>query len=366
MSWTLTTRIYFQPPSNFPDKPRPIMAAWKMVAEECDIPKPILVPSLAEVKGKEKVFEDGEKWERMSGAFAKWTESVQVTHKLVRWARFQLLDPELMKICWGINKSTGKQNNTQEEFRNALIEMRKHNRISPTFKAAFKAAPPFIDAESTKFLPKGKWTAEDFNVAYIFWAFVKGYRYSSSLNAEHIYAVHWLRRRAMSVDVKLRSVSRAYPQDLFPWGHFLSEMTQMPIFYLGREDLPESILNLRQFTTKNAPPTTDEKRIDDFVKEGLFESLPKKPVEEWFKMSSLTVSLAIALWQMWVTNTENDLRLIAPLIPFLIKDCIPYIVPKEQIIRRFQLLVYQPTISSLIKRNRPVLLEYMKYVNAPK
>jgi hypothetical protein len=346
---TNDTLIYFQKPNNFPKNPRPVMAAWNMVAADMIEKGKVAKPAPTEPLPS---FSVAERCQIMIGPFNKYISTAGISDKLCRWARFQFFDPELMVVFW--------QNNCEEELQTALDTILQHcGQIPTSFQATFKRFPASIDSVSSMYLKEREWTPEEFTVAYIFWAFVKGYRYAASLKPEHIYAVHWLRERAMKVDVKLRTVDQEYLRRLFPWGHFLSELIQYPKFKFDSNSITEAILNLREYTIGEHYRATDEKKLHQFTRDGLQHCLPKElGAEDWY--TRLKKSADIVLPLLALATGEN-----LPAILSLVINSVDLSIPesaKSRINlkgRQLRLLFYRSTISSLIKRHRKELNNYL-------
>jgi hypothetical protein len=346
------TLIYFQKPSNFPAHPRPIMAVWNKVAAELIEQGKLAAPFK---RGPLPPISREKRCQIMLTPFNDWIKSSAVANKLCRWAYFQFSDKELMSIFW--------MNNKEEELETAIdCIFQSGAQISVPFNVTFERYPAVIDKVSSNYLREREWRAEEFTVAYIFWAFVKGYLYAESLTSEHIYAVHWLRRRAMDVDVQLRKVGKEDLPDLFPWGLFLSELLQNPKFKFHGDSIAEAILNLRTYTQKDLHHASDEKKLLKFTREGLYQSLPKQlGSHDWYAMLKKSSLVALALWAL--LRRKEDLSIPVKLaIGINIFDIIVSNEMKARINetgRRLQLLYYRRTISSIIKRHMRELNEYL-------
>jgi Fe-S-cluster containining protein len=208
---TNDTRIYFKRPAYFPERPRPIMATWNKVAK--DLVKRGEVTKLLPQENQ-PILSLEKRCQIMIGPFAEFVSLDETSAKLSQWVRFQLSDRELMNIYW--------QNSTTEELQTAFHIMHEYcEGIPATLQTAFKNAilPNKIDEHSADRL-NGKWapTPDEYAAAYIFWAFVKGYRYAASLTSQHVYAYHWLREKAMKVDIEFKRLDDEYLRRLFPWG----------------------------------------------------------------------------------------------------------------------------------------------------
>jgi len=156
-----------------------------------------------------------------------------------------------------------------------------------------------------------------------------------------VYAVHWLRDKAITAGVTVRSTGEADAyRELFPWGVFLNALPEWASVSLGSDEMTALLIGLRKYTSSELPllglPVSDSgdvdfPRIREFVSEGLRQSLPLGKFErvnsEW-----ATQLLTMCAWRKAIPDspvialllggiTGQVLNMTLPAHWFLDADC---------------------------------------------
>ena len=259
------TLIYIKEPEKFPKKPTSIMEAWKKVAENCAMTGCVPAARHTEELGplsNEKICE------RMVNPFEYYLDQHGACERLVAWARFQLCDPKLSKVFW--------ENNSKGDLK-MVIAMFENARKKPPDKfyiVVDDGGVNMCDMSAQHFV-NSELTLQQFTFAYAFWAFVKGYKYSSSLTNEHLYVVHWLRELAIETDASRVSIDEECMPDMVPWGLLITDLLIKDSKHCDTTAIADGILSLRKFTIENWDSAQNYGEQVVFLEEGVNQFMSK-------------------------------------------------------------------------------------------
>jgi hypothetical protein len=345
--------LYFKVPENFPRNPRPLMRLWNKYAVELPPQKPSSQTATIHVEGKNQ-------YERCSDAlpsFLDLTKSDSNCHRLIELARFQFSYPHLMEVFW--------KNNSELELEAARENLRARLEKLEVFRAAFEENPVSIDEYSENVLVKS-WSDFELTISWVFWNFVKGFTYASSLNGKHIYAVHWLREEALKRRNETVAIQDRHEfQKLFPWGPLLLKLSESKKFRYDEDAFTVFIENLRSYTRHMPVDRLDQ--IPDFALSGLRAHLSKElyprldfdEVLATLGMEFLAALAASFAFIAWGVSPEHTQSVLGPFKELPVKAwqlgdkgsaCEPLV----------DVLKYDRTLKRVIKENEREFAQYWK------
>ena len=192
------------------------------------------------------------------------------------WVAFQSGSEQLMQQFW--------PNNPRDEMADCLRVLNEASEPCRELRQEFRRLEFKIDRVSRKIWEGDD--ADDFGVAYAFWAFVKGFYFLSGLPSDAVYVPHWLRENAMLSRSDITVTRDLRIRRLFPWGLILSDVVREPELAYDGAAIVKSIEQLRDYTADRWSESKSEEvqhytsedmyRIEPFISEGLAKCVPDK------------------------------------------------------------------------------------------
>lgn len=263
------TRVFFRKPEYLPFR-SPIIEAWLKIAQTVEAPK------FADL-------DDQERLAVMLPIFVDWlyqssADGGSNARKLADFIAFQFSYPALMDHFWA--------NNSLSKLKIALAVLEQYP-VTAMLAEEIRKVGIRADARSRREI--GAMDDTEYALAYGFRGFIKGFRYSAGLPDNNVYAVHWLRDKAITAGVVVHSTTESTDyRRLFPWGVFLNTLPELNSVAFGADEVTDLILNLRKYTSNQLDQlpsavkirgAIDYSRMRDFVRQGLRESLPLRKLD---------------------------------------------------------------------------------------
>jgi hypothetical protein len=166
-------------------------------------------------------------------AFAK-TFTGDMAMRATDWCLFQLSNLRLLRIFWRDNKEQDlldvgrafeKAGSVPDDLRSVAIRRIQDYGLDPVKQCRLALATLPGNHHLSR-----HWSSESMVVAYLGWAYVKGYRYAATRKDAHNYLFHFVRKTAVSDNsaARIKSVS-GHIQQLFPWGILINAfLTRWP------------------------------------------------------------------------------------------------------------------------------------------
>jgi hypothetical protein len=263
---TNDTLIHFWSRADLRLTSMPLIKAWKAVAERlCEDgavsshPEPSGINVSAESLCGDTI-----------DPFAFYIEEAGVADRLLRFAEFQFSRPDLMDLFWPNNPAS----DWVDIVSNAVME--RYGAIPAAFRSAWlKTRPPELDPISRAYLGNHAINAELFIVSWLFWTFMKGRAYASTLTPHHVYSVHWLRERAIQSNARALPDTISPSGQVFQWSGYVSSLVLHEEFAFDTDQIVEMILSLRSYTATYLA-SADANTLQEFAVEGLLQSLPRR------------------------------------------------------------------------------------------
>ncbi len=240
------TFIYFETPKILTLR-TPVMRAWQkaaLLSQPKDISK-LPVP-VSERSDKHeiisKVFSDLVKGRR----YLK-TSGLTNAQLLSGWTQYQLDDDDLQRQYWSVN--------TVDEMLAALDAFLSAKSLpkgeQQEVKRTLSKAPVRLSEIAREHW--GNRPVLDFQMAWGYWNFVKGYRYVLKIPDRGAYVCHWVREDVCTKGVSFTAVrgDNNLLKGLFPWGAILSELVTWPDLVHSPEEIFSIIMKLREYTKRN-------------------------------------------------------------------------------------------------------------------
>ena len=294
------TQVFFRKPDNLPFR-SPIIEAWMKIADPS-----VESPKLVDIDEEERLAV-------MLPIFATWlyessADGQSNARRLADFIAFQFSYPALMNQFWS--------NNNLSQLKLALAVLEKRP-VTAALAEELKKLGVRADARSRRAV--GGMDDTEYAMAYGFWGFVKGFRYSAGLPENNVYAVHWLRDKAITAGSVVHSTTESKDyRRLFPWGVFLNTLPELNSLALGGDEVTDLILNLRKYTsneldklssTVEVRGAVDYRRLRDFVRQGLRQSLPLRKLD--LINSDWVVRLLVLSFARHLFNTNPVIALLA-------------------------------------------------------
>jgi hypothetical protein len=230
------TRIFFRKPEHLPFR-SPLIEAWLQIADPT-----VESPQLAELDEEERLAV-------MLPIFIAWlyessAEGRSNARRLAEFIAFQFSIPALMDQFWA--------NNSFSKLKLALAVLEKRPVTAGLAEEVRKLG---VRAGARSRREIGAMDDTEYALAFGFWGFIKGFRYSAGLPENHVYAVHWLRDSAITAGTVVCSTTESEDyRRLFPWGVFLNALPEWTAVALGGDEMTDLILKLRKYTSNHYCP----------------------------------------------------------------------------------------------------------------
>ena len=181
---------------------------------------------------------------------------------LAKWVRFQVSTNYLQNIFWNAN--------CEEELKLSLEVFEKNASVNTQLiRHAVSMLGDYPLGYAADYLDLEFWTPSKFFVAYCFWAYIKGLRFSRGLTDEDNYIVHWLRRNVLrnTDDAELGSLE---PRDVcIPWGEIVDHQLRSLPKHASIDALFQALWELRKYSIADSGSATNRKQRVDFLSAGL-------------------------------------------------------------------------------------------------
>ena len=206
--------LYFERPRYLPESPGLLLQRWAKINSDQKERGITLDPKALPPQSH---LDKEERWSVMSAAFDEALEKQDgLLNNLVSFTQFQMSSPTIMDIFWGLDENP---NNSVDALRESLQRISGSARQRMCDRLCASTIP--LDDRTRQKLDSAKIAWADAQVAYPFWAFVKGFQYAAKMPDDHIHLLHWLRERAWPAGAQTTEQREQQSRQLarlFPWG----------------------------------------------------------------------------------------------------------------------------------------------------
>jgi hypothetical protein len=344
------TFVYFKRPTRFAYDLTPVMKAWQKAADETERQR-------TDIK-HQRIFDVPpssleQRAGRMVDSYVHWLGRDGHSRLLAHWVAFQTGQRCLMEQFW--------DNNSADDVLRMLEFLRSQGNPDSHLEHELLHFGVAVDPISAEYVVG--LSGLEFGRAYAFWAFAKGYRYAARLPQENIYAVHWLREDAIEAGADvIQCLDEPAPRYLFPWGVFLSSLTDVGC-QLAPDEMAEVLPKLRAFTQHELPrlgrvENLSERNLHrvgiEFIAEALTDAMPVG----WERRPAARYALPFltnGLWYSYVWTILRELASFSPAEPIIrLLKLLPqdFEETNEAVRHTVRLVRYRQLASALLLRHR--------------
>ena len=173
--------------------------------------------------------------------------------RAARWLCFQSSD-KLMAVFWQDNREDDLKE-TYDALCAANLAFRAAELASTIYEVQQDCGAKLLSACSHAAAEQGRplkyaWDDQSIAVAYLAWAYIKGFRYVTGLGPSDVYAVHFTREQAVDDRSGWATQISSHQLHIFPWGDLLAPHRERVLMM----DYSGIILDLRNYTRANLGP----------------------------------------------------------------------------------------------------------------
>lgn len=283
--------------------------------------------------------------------FATLLSDSAMVARILAWVQFQVADSRIQKLFW----ETNSESEISEAYK-ILARIPKDVRNLAETRARAQRRYTVI-GHASQFLGR-HWGADEFLLAYAFWAFVKGVRYARTLGEDQVYALHWLRREAATTvechEKTVRSARSVSPAVApVPWHCLVETIVSDRRNRLKQENLMKAILKLREYSSAEIGDAKSPSARRRFLRQGVraFAGELHVPISRASALAERVLERSRPFVTRLATTLMEERDKTERLVG-LVYDEVTKHVPELAVDRRIRLLVRQngPELGQFIAR----------------